>query len=242
MIPKKIHYCWFGGEKSETVKNFIDMNKKLLFDYEFYEWNETNVPFGNMKNRYLSEALKYKEWAFVSDYVRLWVLKKYGGIYIDTDVLFVKKPDELLNSASIIGFENRYTLSTALIGSEVDSIFINEALYQYDNASFIINGRIDKTPNVVRMTELGRHNGLVYKNKSQKLKNNLIVYPIDYFSPIHFISRKESKTVNTRAIHFFDASWTKENSKKRILKKLIYYIFRDYYFIIIRYVRRVLHG
>ena len=89
MIPKKIHYCWFGGNPlSEGAKKYIETWKKYCPDYEIIEWNENN--FDVTQNQYCKEAYEAKKWAFVSDYARFWILYKYGGIYFDTDVEVIK--------------------------------------------------------------------------------------------------------------------------------------------------------
>ncbi len=94
MIPKKIHYCWFGGkEKPEDVKRYIASWKKYCPDYEIKEWNESN--FDIHENDYCREAYEAKKWAFLTDYVRLKALYEEGGFYMDTDVEVVKSLDPL---------------------------------------------------------------------------------------------------------------------------------------------------
>ena len=103
-IPKTIHYCWFGrGEKPEIVKKCIDTWKDKLSDYEIIEWNEDN--FDINQNDYVKEAYKAKKFAFVSDYVRVYALYNYGGIYLDTDVEVFKSFDDVLDNESFWGFE-----------------------------------------------------------------------------------------------------------------------------------------
>ena len=106
MIPKIIHYCWFGGnDKLESVMKCIESWKKYLPDYEIMEWNESNF---NIKkaNQYVREAYDNKKWAFVTDYVRLIALYENGGIYFDTDVEVFKSFDSLLSEKAFFGFES----------------------------------------------------------------------------------------------------------------------------------------
>ena len=105
MIPKKIHYCWFGGnEKPKSVKKCIDSWKKFCPDYEIIEWNESN--FNIYENGYTKLCCENKRWAFLSDYARLKVIYDNGGIYFDTDVEVVKSFDDLLDCDAFFGFEN----------------------------------------------------------------------------------------------------------------------------------------
>jgi mannosyltransferase OCH1-like enzyme len=112
MIPKVIHYCWFGGKPlPELAKKCIASWKKKCPDYEIKEWNETN--FDLSSNRYLQEAIKMKKWAFASDYIRLAVLYNEGGIYLDTDVEILKPLDKFLRHDFFTNFENLAMISQA---------------------------------------------------------------------------------------------------------------------------------
>ena len=105
MIPKIIHYCWFGGNPlPEQVKKMISTWKKYCPDYEIKEWNESNFNLDTCI--YAKEAYTTKKWAFITDYVRLKVIYDYGGIYMDTDVEVCKNLDELLKWDAFSGFES----------------------------------------------------------------------------------------------------------------------------------------
>ena len=116
MIPKIIHYCWFGrNEKSEKIKFCMDSWKKYLPDYEIIEWNEDNFHINEIK--YVNEAYDKKKWAFVTDYVRAYALYKKGGIYLDTDVEITGNLDTFLTHGAFSGFESKGYPFTALWGA-----------------------------------------------------------------------------------------------------------------------------
>ncbi len=125
MIPKIIHYCWFGrGQKSEKIKACIASWKKYLPDYEIVEWNEDN--FDLSSNLYVKQAYDSKKWAFVSDYVRLYALYHFGGIYMDTDVEVLKSLDEFLDAPSFTGFKTKDSPITAVLAQKKKiPLFVN---------------------------------------------------------------------------------------------------------------------
>ena len=97
MIPKTIHYCWFGkGEKNPTIQKCLASWREHLSDYNIIEWNEEN--FDTNKYEYTKRGYEDKKWAFVSDYARLVILREHGGIYLDTDMYFVLITNEKLFS------------------------------------------------------------------------------------------------------------------------------------------------
>lgn len=205
-IPKIIHYCWFGGkDKSKLVKKCIESWKKILPDYQIIEWNESNFNFD--ENIYCNEAYKAKKWAFVSDYVRLKVLYEYGGIYLDTDVEVLKSLDVFLTNNSFGGFEASDRVATSLIASTKGNEFINDLIKIYNQGSFIkSNGSYDLTTNVTRITNYLLENGLKSDNTKQEIAG-FTIYPIEYFCPKDYETRKLNLTKNSHAIHHFDGSW-----------------------------------
>jgi len=135
MIPKKIHYIWFGkNEKNERVKTCIESWKKYLPDYEIIEWNEDN--FDINYNDFTKNAYLNKKWAFVSDVARLKILYDEGGIYMDTDVEVYKPLDEFLNQEGFIGFEDTHYLSTGTIGAKKNNPIIKYLLDYYNCIDF----------------------------------------------------------------------------------------------------------
>ena len=140
MISKIIHYCWFGkNEKPQVVINCIDTWSKFFSDWKIIEWNEDNYDLSG--NKYIEDAYKLKKWAFVSDIVRLDVLYRYGGIYLDTDVEFIKPlPTSYLNFKGFMGFEYTNIIAPGLIfGVEKENLFIKEILDSYMNERFYYN-------------------------------------------------------------------------------------------------------
>lgn len=220
-IPKKIHYCWFGlNPLPPLAKKRIDSWKKHCPDYEIKEWNENN--FDININKYVKEAYDAKKYAFVSDFVRLYALHNYGGIYMDTDVEVLKPFDKLLNHDYFTGFETNDKLTTAVIGCEEQHFFIAELLSIYNKRYFIKeDGSYDLTTNVKTITDLLVTKGLIL-NGSEQFIGHCKIYPIDYFSPKDYNSEKINLTGNSYTIHHFSASWVPFNRKvKQKFIKLI---------------------
>lgn len=183
MIPKKIHYCWFGGrEKPNDVMLCINSWKKYLPDYEIVEWNENSFNIEN-SNLYVREAYVNKKWAFVSDYVRLVALYEQGGLYFDTDVEVFRPFDELLNNSCFFGFESKDYVASAVMGCEMGHMLIRSFLNSYEKRRFINdNGSFDMTTNVVILTKLLMNNGLIRNGRRQKLENDITVFPQYFFA------------------------------------------------------------
>ena len=210
-IPKIIHYCWLGkGEKSNFAKMCINKWKQKLVGYEFIEWNEEN--FNIHINKYVEEAYKNKKYAFVSDYVRLYALKNYGGIYLDTDVEVLSDFNMFLNLNAFVGFEDIELVSTAVIGAKRNNELINEWIKTYDNKVFIKNGKMNTETNVRNLTNILLAHGLKQNNTQQNIFNdNITVFPIEYFSPLKIGRKKPKITFNTKCIHWFNGSWLTRN-------------------------------
>ncbi len=146
MIPKKIHYCWFGrGEKPKLAEKCIASWKKYCPDYEIIEWNEDN--FDISQNGYFQYCLNNKKYAFLSDLARLYVVRDHGGIYFDTDVELLKRPDELLGYEAFYGFEDKSAINTGQgFGAEKDHPTVHAMVDQYETLLSIAGGYI-KTRN-----------------------------------------------------------------------------------------------
>lgn len=212
MIPKIIHYCWISenvnDELPENVQECINTWKKYLPDYEIKRWNQYNFDINN--SIYAKQALACKKYAFVSDYIRLAVLYKYGGIYLDTDVKVLKSFNKLLNNKVFVGFESKKIIATCIIGAEKNSCFIKSLLNYYNDKFFLDEkGNIDLTPNTILITEVLKSYGLKLNNTFQILKN-ISVYPEDYFCAYNGITKEMNITDNTFAVHLYAASWAKK--------------------------------
>ncbi|GEA91528.1 glycosyltransferase family 32 protein [Leuconostoc mesenteroides] len=217
MIPKKIHYIWFGKqEKTDKVKECIKSWEKNLSDYEIIEWNESN--FDSSLSPFVVEALNAKMFAFASDFVRLWVIYNYGGIYLDTDVEVVKSYDELLENKAFFGTEEIDSINTGLsFGAEKGNEIIKDLMDLYADRKFIEkNGSFNlKTTNMI-VTEYFVRNGYKLTSKIQVIKG-AVIYPRQYFSPIKWWNGTKKIEPSTYSIHWYSASWLNESSKSKYL-------------------------
>lgn len=206
MIPKTIHYIWFGRNPlPEDAIRCIESWKKYCPDYEIKEWNEENFDVNACD--YIKEAYKAKKWAFVSDYARLSVLVEYGGIYMDTDVEVVKPLDRFLSLKGFSGFENEKDVPTGIMACEKDHPFFKRLLKEYDSLHFIdANGNYDMTTNVTRITNACVAAGLIRNNTKQTVED-FTFFPKDVFCPLNSETGMLDTTKNTHTIHWFSGSW-----------------------------------
>jgi len=211
MIPKTIHYCWFSrSPKNEMTLKCIKTWKEILPDYEIIEWNEDN--FDVESSTYTKDAYMHKRYAFVSDYVRLFALKNYGGIYLDTDVEILKNLDEFLENKSFIGFEHPNRVATCLIGSEKGGALVNDFFDLYDNKIFHKSNII---PNTKLLTTLLISKKVQLNGEYTEVPNYTTIYPIDYFVAKIWETGEYCTSKNTYAIHHFNASWLTPSMKFR---------------------------
>ena len=215
MIPKIIHYCWFGkNAMPERAKKCIDSWKKYCPDYKIVEWNENN--FDIEYNDYTREAYEARKWAFISDVARLYALVQYGGIYMDTDVEVLRPLDDLLNYEAISGFESSSNISTGLMACEEGQSLINEFLHEYDYLHFTDkDGSYDTTTNVARITQFCLKYGFKKNNQKQTF-NGFTLFPADYFCPKDHETKELHITNNTYTIHHFDGSWLTDEERYAI--------------------------
>lgn len=218
-IPKVIHYCWFGrGELPELAKKCIDSWKKILPEYEIKEWNEDN--FDLNCNKYVKEAYENRKFAFVTDYVRLYVLYNYGGIYMDTDVEVLKPLDDFLVHPAFSGFENNNQIPTGIMASKKKNKWINLLLKDYDNISFLKeDGSMDLTTNVIRITNTTTSNYEIELNNTYQDLKDVVFYPHDFFCPKDWKTGNIYLTENSHTIHHFNGSWHSKKEKKQIAKR-----------------------
>jgi len=213
MIPKTIHYCWFGrNPKPELVQRCISSWRKYCPDYEIIEWNEEN--FDISQNQYAKEAYDAKKWAFVTDYARLWIIYMQGGIYLDTDVEVIKSLDDLLEKEAFFGFEDEKCIATGLgFGAVKGNKVVECMLKDYDNIHFLSEeGTYDKTPCPIRNTK-AIANYLPSKFNGDKILqiDGATIFPTEYFCPLSADGKTMKKTKNTRSIHWYSATWLSED-------------------------------
>ena len=219
MIPKKIHYCWVGGNPLPvSVKKCIASWKKYCPDYEIIEWNEKNYDF--TKNDYMKDAYEAKKWGFVPDYARVDIIYQHGGIYLDTDVQVIKSFNSLLNCKSFFGFEDDgnekfYVNLGHGFAGEVGNPLLKEIMDSYETISFYNkDGSLNLTPSPILNSTVLEKYGFVMDNHYQSINDN-VIYPGDYFDPKSFITGLLHLTKNTYSIHHYDASWFDEEKKFR---------------------------
>ncbi|EOU1828647.1 glycosyl transferase [Clostridium perfringens] len=206
-IPKIIHYCWFGkGEKPKIVEECIKSWNKYLSDYEIIEWNESNFDINS--NLYIKQAYESRKYAFVSDYVRVFALYKYGGIYLDTDVEVFKDFNDLLDNESFWGFEQENYIATSTIGARKGNKIIGDFLNSYKDKKFYKeDGSFDELTNVAIITSILKKYGLIQDGKYQEIYGLATFYPQTYFSPYDYINCRKIITNNTYCMHHFYKSW-----------------------------------
>lgn len=226
MIPKLIHYCWFGkNEKPSSVKQCIETWKRFLPDYQLMEWNENTFQIDYCA--YSKQAYESKKYAFVSDVARLYALSQYGGIYFDTDIEVLKSLDSYLSSNMILAFESTSVLMTGFFATSPFNPIIDELLRDYKKRKFVnIDGSYNITPNTRYLTDCMRKYGLVVNGRAQKLENNVQVFEIDVFGGFDADNSMYDISESTILVHRCNASWmgTKNrimfNMKRYFAKKL----------------------
>lgn len=227
MIPKIIHYCWFGGNQlPDEVKKYMETWKRYCPDYEIKEWNESN--FDINQNQYCREAYEAKKWAFVSDYARLKVLYDYGGIYMDTDVEVCKSFGDLLGYNAWLGFEAGNQIQTGVIASCKKNKWIENLLDFYKSKHFNRqNGTYDTTTNVTTITRITKDKyNINLNNKFQVFGENNALFPFEFFCAKSTEDGKVKKSNNTYTIHHFSGSWlTPQQIWRHKVKLLLVKIF-----------------
>ncbi len=227
MIPKIIHYCWFGGKSLPPLAlKCIESWKKFLPGYKIIEWNEHNYDVFSIP--YTSEAYKKGKFAFVSDYARFDIIYKYGGIYFDTDVEVIQNIDDILTNGCFMGFEAdpdgknsphlyaprfSFAVNPGIgFGMTKEHPFIKEMLNLYSNLNFDDSPLNPWYKTIVAYTteQLCTH-GLSNKKGIQTIdfqgNSPIRIYPSQYFSPINIISKRLHITYNTKSIHHFLGNW-----------------------------------
>ncbi|NCI79690.1 glycosyltransferase family 32 protein [Acinetobacter kanungonis] len=218
MIPKIVHFCWFGGkEYPPLIKECMETWHVYLTDWEFKLWNEENSP---MDHPMVKKAMDEKKYAFVADYVRIFALYTEGGIYLDTDIEVVKDFEPLLYNKFFAAYEDieKNAPNSAVLGSVKKHSILRAMLEYYDNSTYFMT-----IPFVL---------ATVLKNNNFN-KDEYIIFDREYFYPYHIIESYPINqlmfkhiTSNTYAIHHWKKSWTLE--KENILIRVYRYILRRF--------------
>lgn len=214
MIPKKIHYCWFGrGKKTKLMERCIRSWRKHCPDYEIIEWNEDN--FDLDMNGYTRWCYDNKKYAFLSDYARLVIVAEHGGIYLDTDVEVVRPIDPLLGNKAFFGFENDSFVATGLgFGSVAGGEAVKRMLAEYEP---LLDGKHGTVGCPVLNTKALESMGLEKNGQYQKL-GETVIYPAEYFNPYDDPTGKLNITNHTISIHWYAKSWME---KSKIIRSQI---------------------
>lgn len=196
MIPKIIHYVWVGNNpKPKDIKKCMKTWKKHLKDYKIIEWNESN--FDISSHPFVKKAYEAKKWAYVSDYIRMYAIYNYGGIYLDTDVLVLENFDKFLNNKVFVGFERENYPFTAVFGAEKKNKFIKKLLDYYDNLD-AYNFDFENNNTISVSSILINEYGCSKENKEQLLKDGIKVYKDDILC---------NPSKNSTTVHIFTGTW-----------------------------------
>lgn len=219
MIPKVIHYCWFGGRPlPKEAERCINSWKKFMPNYKIIKWDESNFDIDSIL--YTREAYAAKKFAFVSDYARFRILYHYGGIYFDTDVEVLKPIDDIAEAGNFLGVEQQdsthITVAPGLgLGAEKNNSLFKDLMEIYQNSHFLCEEGTVKVQNIVEITtEYLIKKGLKNTNSIQQCCG-FTIYPKDYFCPIDYDTRELKITENTRTIHHYAESWVPRSTRRK---------------------------
>lgn len=206
MIPKKIHYCWFGGkELPKLAKKCIASWRKFCPDYEIIQWNEEN--FDLAQSAYTRWCYENGKWAFLSDYARLAVVAEHGGIYLDTDVELIKPLDELMQQEAFYGFENEKIVNTGQgFGAQMNHPTVEAMKQQYVALKPEKDGSFSMKACPAYNTAALLPMGLRQNGKRQNVAGAEIL-PVEYMNPYDDPTGRLNKTKNTISIHWYSKSW-----------------------------------
>ena len=226
MIPKVIHYCWFGRNPIPAeYQKYIESWRKYLPDFEVKEWNEDNFDINCIP--FIQEAYEVKKFAYVSDYARLKVLYENGGVYFDTDVEVIRPIDDLMERGPWMGIEkhtstpNNADQVNVGLGFAVEprNSIIKEVMEFYENTHYIFpDGHMEQIPIVPVVTDVLRKHGMPTHVDKPTDVAGITIYPWDYFCPQEFLSSKIESTPNTYTIHHYSATWMSRSDKFKMWK------------------------
>ena len=250
MIPKKIHYCWFGGKPlPEEYKKNIESWKKHMPDYEIIRWDETNYDIN--KNPYTKYTYENKKWAFLTDYARLDIIYNNGGLYFDTDVEVIKSFDDLLNNKAFMGVECGGYVATGLgFGAEKGHHALKMNMDCYTQLKVEKDGSITLINCPLVTTKLFNKYGLNDKNTIHNVLD-VAIYPTEYFCPMDYKTGVINITQNTYSIHkysyswgsYIDKQWVKYNQlkHKHFMLRILYPLVCLFYFYPVKIINNIIN-
>ncbi|OXC22973.1 hypothetical protein AYP82_08220 [Lactobacillus crispatus] len=223
-IPKTIHYFWFGKKPLPPLaQKCIESWRKYCPDYEIKRWDETNFNIDICD--YVREAYQAKKWAYVSDYARFYVLNKFGGIYLDTDVELIKPIDNIVDRGPFFALETEEfdSLNPGIgMATYAENKFYKKIIIDYNNSHYLTKEGVEiKLPVGKRVAKFLIIDGLRNKCGIQKI-DDIYIYPKEYFCPLNYFTGELKITQNTVAIHHYAASWLSMQEKRnhKIVQKI----------------------
>ena len=229
MIPKVIHYCWFGRNPlPKMAVKCIASWRKFFPDYEIKEWNEDNFDVNIIP--YTKDAYTDGKYAFVSDYARFWVLYHYGGVYFDTDVEVIKPMDDILDRGPFMGLEiagpDGKVAPGLGLAADSGNLIYKEILERFDCLRYWQeDGSWNRYTMIPLVTDIMKKRGFAGKSCIEQV-GGIYIYPVDFFNPLEDATGRLKKTENTRTIHWYMKSWMKCDGMvlvwcKRVLRRII---------------------
>lgn len=228
MIPKILHYCWFGGNPlPELEERCLASWKEHMSDWEYKRWDESNFDIAAAP-LYVRQAYKARKFAFVSDYVRLWALEKFGGLYMDVDFMVYRPFDDLMDKyPAFAGYEGskRNPVMQGVIASEAHGAWVTDMLRTYDTRTFIKeDGSLDMTPNTTYFSDRLESQGFMPDGKEKDFYLNdgtfmLHMFPVHYFCPV-LTTGEDVRTEETYCEHMGESSWNTNKGWKTKLMRM----------------------
>ena len=233
MIPKIIHYCWFGEQElPESVKDCMESWRRFFPDFEIKCWDETNFDISRFV--FAEQAYTLGKYAFVADVCRAYALYSEGGLYFDTDMLFIKPlSNEIVNLKAFIGWENNFEVNAAIVGSEKAGVFITDLIETYKKLTFNTSNNQVSANLVIPfiITQILRDKGIIINGEYQCIDNYISIYPKNHFYPKDYKTGYTTIDKDTVAIHLYDATWHSAEqqlaSQKSQLEMRLFYAIRD---------------
>ncbi len=209
MIPKIIHYCWLSNDPiPKDLKKYMKSWKEKVYDYEFILWDLNR--FDLNRSLWVKQAFEAKKYAFAADYIRLYAVYNYGGIYMDMDVEVIKSFNDLLRNDYILGYEAAKGLEAGVFGAPKKAPWVKEVLEYYTSKEFALpNGLYNDTPLPIIMDEV--------LNADYITNKKIVPLPTDFLTAKSYKTGKITITPNTYTIHHFAGSWKSWDEKMKII-------------------------